>query len=255
MMPPEGEAGTTLMGAEGDKGSQTPTEAPTWMAQLPDDLKTNESLAKYATIGDVSRGLLDLSGKLEGTVRIPGEDATDEDKSSFFNALGRPETAEKYEFTRPTLPEGINYDEAQEGAFRTMAHEIGLSQAQAEKLYGFYHQNILDSYKEYVNTATKAKEEAETELKKEWGDQYNGNLEVAKRAMREFGGEEIAKFMEGSGLGNNPLLVKLFNQIGKAMLEDNLQSGKVKGEEEERPKSLDGSPMLDFPSMKKKQTE
>lgn len=245
--PPE--SGKTLMGATDDKGTQNPPEVPTWMAQLPDDLKTNESLAQYATIGDVSKGLLDLSGKLEGTVRVPGADASDEEKSSFYGALGRPEAADKYEFTRPTLPEGIEYSEENEASFRALSHEIGLSQAQAEKLYGYYHQQIIDNHGEYVKMATAQRDEAETALKKEWGDQYNGNLEVAKRALKEFGGEEIAAFMESSGLGSNPLIVKLFNQIGKAMMEDGMVSGEYRQKEKERARDIGGGPMLDFPSM------
>lgn len=252
-MPPDnpGTPDATLMGT-GDPNPNQPASNPPWMAQLPDDLKKHEGLTKFATIGDLGKSYIDIAGKVEGTVRIPGENATDEEKSSFYSALGRPEAPDKYEFTRPTLPDGVQYDEKQEGAFRTMAHEIGLSQAQAEKLYGFYNNQIIESHSEYVRVVNEAKQEAEAALKKEWGEKYAGNLEIAKRAVREFGGEEITKFLETSRLGDNPLIVKLFNQIGQAMMEDQFKSGNLK-DGKERETGIDGGPMLDFPSMDKQQ--
>ena len=247
--------GSTLMGGDpnpnpNNPGNQNAGDPPAWMAQLPDDLKTNEALAKHATIGDVSKGFLDLSGKLDGSVKVPGEEATDKEKSSFFNAIGRPETADKYEFTRPDLPAGIEYDEAQEKTFREAAHTLGLSQSQAKALFDDFNQNAVKAHKEYSDALEKTKEEAVVELKKDWGEKFDGNVEVARRAMSEFGGPEVVRFMETSGLGNNPILVKLFNQIGIAMSEDKLHSGNIH-DEGERPRSISGVPMLDFPSMDK----
>ena len=106
----------------------------------------NENIEGLGTIGDLGQSFIDLQGEsasskeqmdtlnkqLENSIQKLGEDASDEDKAAFFNALGRPEEATGYDLKKPDLPEGLIYDEAMEGRFRDAAHKFGLSQAQAE---------------------------------------------------------------------------------------------------------------------------
>lgn len=240
----------TLMGP-GNNQDQ-PGNPPAWMAQLPDDLKTNEGLTKFATIGELGKSYIELDGKLDGTIRVPGENATDAERASFYNSLGRPEQPDGYKFDEPKLPEGIEYDAKAVQDFREFAHKHGLTQGQASAVHDLYHQMFSAGITEYEGVVAKQREEAETELKKEWGDKFDGNIELAKRALKQFGGDEVVAFMDQSGLGNNPLIVKLFNRIGAAMSEDKLQSGDINSGGEERPRTVGGTPMLDFPSMEDK---
>lgn len=239
----------TLMGT----GNENPpvNNPPAWMAQLSDDLKANEGLTSFATISDLGKSYLDLKGKSEGSISVPGENATDEEKSSFYNALGRPESPDAYTFDRPKLPEGVTYDEEQEKSFRAYAHEQGLSQGQAKAMYDLYHQNVNKAYEEYASQVVKAKEEAETALKKEWGVQFNGNVERARRTLQTFADEATIQFFEVSRLGDNPVIVKLFSKIGEALSEDKLVDGSP-AMDKERERTQAGRPMLDFPSMEKK---
>lgn len=62
------------------------------------------------------------------------------------------------------------------------------------------------------------------------GDKLTGNLSAAQRALAQFGTPELKEYLEGTGLGNHPELVKAFVKIGKAMSEDGMVTGKESGQ-------------------------
>ena len=97
---------------------ETPETMPDWLSSMPDGLKENETLAQFPTIGEAGQKLVDMMAVQDRSILIPGEDASDEDRNSYFTRLGRPEQAEGYELTKPDgLPEGLPYDEALEQKF------------------------------------------------------------------------------------------------------------------------------------------
>jgi hypothetical protein len=51
------------------------------------------------------------------------------------------------------------------------------------------------------------------------------NLGLAKQTVATFGGEELAKSLESSGAGNDPVLIKTFAAIGKALASEGLIDG------------------------------
>jgi len=207
---------------------------PTWMDSLPDDLKTNEVLAGFPTIGDAGKALVSLKG-LEGkAIVVPGEKATDAERAAFYGKLGRPETADKYSITKPAdLPEGIQYSPEVEAAFKQIAHENGLSDGQAGKLYGWYYGLVKAGHVQQAKAEKDATDAAVNALKDEWkGDAFKTNTELAARAFKKFGGEtpEVAKFIEetkvnGLPLGNHPMFLKVFAAIGKVISEDSMNVG------------------------------
>lgn len=230
-----------------------------WLAQLPDDLKANEILTSHATLGDFANAhiatvgrvseldgkvkesdgkVTDLTKRLENALFVPGEKATDAERASFYAKLGRPETADKYSITKPAdLPEGIQYSPEVETAFKQIAHESGLSDGQAGKLYGWYYGLVKAGYAQQAKAEKEATDAAVNALKDEWkGDSFKTNTELAARAFKKFGGEtpEIAKFIEetkvnGLPLGNHPMFLKVFAAIGKVISEDSMNAGDRRG--------------------------
>ena len=219
----------------------TPTEG--WRAQLPDDLKDNEVMTQYEKIGDFAKAHIDLGnakkdldGKLANSIQLLKDDASDEDRATFFTKIGRPEKPEGYQFTKPTLPEDLKYDEDQEKEFRGTAHKLGLSTPQATGIYDWYHQNILTSYTALETARKKEFDDSSAALKKEWGDNYETNTEIAKRAAHaveeKLGIKGFTDLMDSSGFGNNPLLVKAFHAIGTRIMDDKMLKGASSGEGE-----------------------
>ena len=62
------------------------------------------------------------------------------------------------------------------------------------------------------------------------GDKLTSNLSAAQRALAQFGTPELKEYLEGTGLGNHPELVKAFVKVGKAMSEDGVVTGKESGQ-------------------------
>lgn len=94
----------------------------------------------------------------------------------------------------------------------------------------------------------KQKEEAEKQLKEEWGDKYEGNLNIARKAIIHFGGDKVKELTEAidrSGIGDDPVFIKFMYEIGKNLVEDNFiiggkESGKQRNPNEFYYPSMEG---------------
>lgn len=230
----EGNDQTVDNGKEGNAG-----ESPAWMGQLPDDLKGNESLTKYPTIGELGKAFLDLQGKSEGAIKVPGEGATDEDRAAFAKALGVPESPEGYEITRPEqFPEGLQANEEMETWYKGIAHKYGLTPAQLQGLYqdyiGMEGQLVAKQREARAEAEKKTKEyhdKTKAELQKEWGTDFKANTENALRVAEGFAGEGFDKFFEqtkladGTVLGDHPVFLRMFHGIFKVIGPDSIPGG------------------------------
>jgi hypothetical protein len=57
-------------------------------------------------------------------------------------------------------------------------------------------------------------------LKQEWGDKYQANIELARSVVAKFGDEQFTRYIEESGLGNDPRLIKMLAKAGMGLMED-----------------------------------
>ena len=224
-----------------------------WKAQLPEDQRENPSFTGFEKIGDFAEGYLfyegatqELQGKLDNSIPKLSDQATEEEVSAYQKAIGRPETADGYEFQKPDLPEGVEYSPELEAGFRAEMFKLGLSKSQAEGLYGAYMTAWAGGLKAELEARGTKLEAATTALKTEWGADYDSNVVLMKRAVEKFGGEEFKKYMDDSGLGSDPMIVKTFTSIGKAMSEDTLTLGDPGAGEQKL--GVDGKPMLEYPN-------
>ena len=63
------------------------------------------------------------------------------------------------------------------------------------------------------------------ELQKEWGKNYDGKMDYAKRAFAQFATPELSQLMDESGMGNHPEMLRVFAKVGELMGEDSLVVG------------------------------
>jgi hypothetical protein len=143
----------------------------------------------------------------------------------------KPEGApEKYEFT---AGEGVELDAEALKDFEPVARELNLTNEQAQKLVDAYPK-ILAGVQQRQAEAWQAQTEqwaADVKADKEiGGDKLTANLSAAQRALDLFGSPELKEYLEGTGLGNHPELVKTFIKIGKAMSEDGMVDGSNQGQ-------------------------
>ncbi len=213
---------TTITDADAkvDGGSDGGSDAQSWLSSVPENLRDNEVLKQFATAGDAYRALVDLKVSSDNSITIPGEGASDEDRAVFLNKLGRPEKPEGYGLDKPELPEGMPYSDEAVQAYRGLAHQVGLNDSQAKSLFELHNKMAIESFKADNEARQKAQNEAVEGLKKDWGDGYDANIELAKRALKKFGGDNLTKFLDESGAGDNASVLKAFHAIGEAISDD-----------------------------------
>lgn len=234
-----------------------------WRAQLSDDLKGNETFTPFKTVSEFAKAHLETAGKvadLEGKVKdalfVPGDNATDEERSAFFAKLGRPEKAEDYVIAEMDV-HGITDEKAREAIkaratediawFRGLAHKLGMSKVVAETLFGEYAKRNAEYFALMEGQRQKAMDDAMETLKKdpEWaGENFTKNLVVVNKAMEAFGSPELKQVFDASGLGNNAAFINFFYKVGKAMGEDKLVGGGPGGTKDKKGWS--------YPSMEEK---
>ncbi len=164
------------------------------------------------------------------------------DLEGFINRmtdLGKvPPAPEKYEFT---IPEGLPEQADLMAQFSTLAKDASLSQEQANKVVGLWHEMQLKARSDAEGKLTAAV----TTLQSEWGKDYDRNLGFAKKAVDHFGGKDLADYLDASGMGNHTPLIKAFQAIGKALGEDTM----IGFENKAKPAGVDrwnGLPLLNF---------
>ncbi|EJI6850243.1 peptidase [Salmonella enterica] len=138
---------------------------------------------------------------------------------------------EKYDF-KPA--EGQELDAAALEQFEPIARELNLTNEQAQKMVDLYGTKIMPMVQQQQAEAWQKTTEqwaADVKADKEiGGDKLTGNLSAAQRALAQFGTPELKEYLEGTGLGNHPELVKAFIKIGKAMSEDGMVDGSNQGQ-------------------------
>lgn len=132
---------------------------------------------------------------------------------------------EKYEFK---AGEGVELDTEALKDFEPVARELNLTNEQAQKLVDAYPK-ILAGVQQRQAEAWQKQTEGWAETvkadKEIGGDKLTANLSAAQRALEQFGDPELKEYLDSTGLGNHPALVKAFIKVGKAMSEDKVVTG------------------------------
>lgn len=151
-----------------------------------------------------------------------GDKPADKPDDKEQKAEGAPE---KYEFK---AGEGVELDTEALKDFEPVARELNLTNEQAQKLVDAYPK-ILAGVQQRQAEAWQSQTEqwaADVKADKEiGGDKLTANLSAAQRALEQFGDPELKEYLDSTGLGNHPALVKAFIKVGKAMSEDKVVTG------------------------------
>ena len=214
--------GSVITPGSSDAAPATDAPAPAdWRASLPEDLRADPSLADIQDVGSMAKSYIN-GQKLIGKNRIalPDEGATDEEMSAFYSQVGRPEKSGGYQFgDRPELPEGMTYDEAFENQFKELSYKSGLSAKQAKEIYDGYHKYIISKAETDGKTNAAQSEEWLSSLKKDFGKAYDERIDLAKRAVDSYADNDVKGWLAETGMGNNPMIVKMFAKIGEGLAE------------------------------------
>lgn len=149
-----------------------------------------------------------------------------------------PQVPEVYDFK---MPEGVELDKAAADEFSTVAKELKLDNATAQKIADVGAKMAQRQAEQHAKLVASWVEQIKTDPTI-GGDKFDENLAVARRALDEFGSPELKDVLNASGLGNHPAVVKAFYNAGKKISTDRMVTGTPKGGDTDTAKKL-------FPNM------
>jgi hypothetical protein len=202
----------------------TPQGRPDWFPQKywKDDRPDHEGLAKgYASLE-----------KLLGSEKIPVVSNWEDQEAAnrWYKAAGRPDDAKGYEFSKPEkLPDGF-YDDTAEASFRDWAFQNGLSKRQAASLHENYVKANLERVNAYQEQQRTQRERLKGDLIREHGAAYEGFSKGATAAVTRYADPDFKAWLDETGLGDDPRMVRVFGRIGKDMMGDTALRGQPKVE-------------------------
>jgi hypothetical protein len=205
--PPDG--GVTSSPADGAISKRSPS----WTDSVADaELREFIQNKGWNDPAEMAQGYRNLEKLVGGDkLPLPKGDNDNEGWDRVYKALGRPAKPEDYQL--PDLESAQAY------------HKLGLTGRQATGLNAW--QDTLKAAQEQ-----KAKDEAASQraqqlaaVRKEWGGEFDENVRLGKRAVREFGLEGSVEKLEAA-LGSADLL-KLTAKLGRGLKEDSFAGGSV----------------------------
>lgn len=163
-----------------------------------------------------------------------------------------PEKPEEYEY------EAKGLDDTQKKAvetFRTEAQELGLSKDQFKTMVqkalkqnqDFWERRRADEKKAQADKNAEIQKGIDT-LKSEWGNKFEANINLAKKTMQSIFPASFGQFLDDTGLGNHPEMVRAMVRLAESVSEDALVRNQTKNKASNRD-PVTGEPMLKFKNM------
>lgn len=215
-------AGAPAAGDAGGDGAGTP--AVKWQDSLPEEIRNEASLRRYADPSEAHKAYVSLEKKMGGDptqfIKRPGENPTPEVLAEFHTALGRPENADAYAF--PKVDGGdLEVDGEYAKDFRNALFAAGVSSTQATSIYSAI---IAADTAQAARIENAGFNEISAKLTAEWGENFAANKALAERALATFS-KETRGLLKMSGLNNDAGFVSKMAIYGATMAEHGAPGG------------------------------
>ena len=195
-----------------------------WRDGLSPDVRNG--LGDVQSVEDLAKGYVSAQQMIGNSVRIPSQEAGQEDWDKFYGKFSdipglaryNPEDLSSlYEAAgRPADPKGYNIEGAPED-FLQAAHEAGLNRQQAEALLQF-DQGLNDQQESAEHDAIN---NGINTLRQEWGHAFDRKVEEGQRAVSflEQTAPGLSDALDATGAGNHPAIIKVFQALGANLSE------------------------------------
>jgi hypothetical protein len=212
-------------GAEGVWNLGEGETAQPWHASIPEEGARQHVEAKgYKNPAELALANYNLTKLQRGdptVIGVPGTDATPEQMSEFYGKLGRPDTADGYEFK---FADDVKVDEGMMSFAKDAFHKAGLTPAQAQTVadeWNAFSAKQLEDFQGKIADDNGAELEA---LKAKWGADLDKNTEAGRRVTQALGleAELIGKIEQQIG---SAAIVELLATIGRKSDEGGFLTG------------------------------
>lgn len=203
-----------------------PTPEPTevvfpenWKDAIAEEYRAEPALANVPDIPTLVKNYIHAQKSIgKQGVPLPDQHSTDEDRRSFFQKLGLPDTVEKYELQ---APKEVSFEDGFLSQFKEAAYKANILPDQAQKLLEWYNEaNATSIEQAIIQNKTQMQEDLKA-LRQEWGSDYEMKTKLARSVLKTAGADEqVFKWLSDTGLDNSAMMIKLMGQIGELMKED-----------------------------------
>lgn len=224
-----------------------------WRSDLPDELR--DFAKKFTSPTDAVRSAYEGQVEIGRRIKVPGEDASEEEKAEFRAKLGEvfgiPKTPEEYQIQlADDIPDELKpQDEASKAIqsdFLKTLHEAGATNGVVNAAQNWFYKTLGAQLAGEQADRKKVKEDTEARLRQEWGGDYERNVKIGERIVAEMmGGEESAKDLlslelkDGSFLGAHGNFLRFAATAGRRLLEHNPLLGQSEEEAADVQKRID----------------
>ena len=210
---------------------QTPATAPTapaeqsssWKDSISEEFRKDPSIEKFTEIDALAKSYINATRMIgQDKIVIPTKNSTQEAWDEAYAKLGRPETADKYNFDIKS--DVVPMDESAIKSFAEQSHKLGLNNKQAEGILDFYKNNMEGSVQQAKIDTETAQAQSEQQLRQEWGRDFDAKVQQAGALAKANINPEVLDMTLANGirLGDHPEIIKGFAKIASMMSEDKM---------------------------------
>ena len=200
-----------------------PTVAKSWKEAISEEFREDPNIAKFTELDALAKSYINATRMIgQDKVAIPNENSTDDQWQEVYGKLGRPESPDKYKLEANS--DVVPLDEGAIKQFAENAHQLGLNNKQAQGILEFYKNSMEGSAQQARIDTETAQANAEAELRKEWGGNYDNNIKKAGSVAKANMNPQILdmELKDGTRLGDHPEVIKGFANIANLLSEDKL---------------------------------
>lgn len=187
-----------------------------------------------------------------GILDLYNEDLKDDNSQ---DGAGDGKEGDNKDGTQPQVNDYDNYIFERDGVqatpedaqiFKDVARELDLSQEKAQKLYSFSIEKITAINQQKLLAAQKKWEQAVYNDPELGGPNITQTSRNVKLALKNYGNSTFSKLMQVTGLGSHPAVVKMLNDVGAGIGNDQtFINGETRPKAQREPFSFyDNSPEL-----------
>ena len=203
--------------------ADTPAPQTSWKDSISEEYRADPNIEKFTEIDALAKSYINATKMIgQDKIVIPTKNSGQEAWDEAYAKLGRPESADKYNFD--VKSEIVNMDENAIKSFAEQSHKLGLNNKQAAGILDFYKNNMEGSAQQAKIDTQTAQANSEQELRQEWGRDFEGKVKQAGALAKANINPEVLDMTLSNGirLGDHPEIIKGFAKIAGMMSEDKI---------------------------------
>jgi hypothetical protein len=104
-----------------------------------------------------------------------------------------------------------------------MSYENNILPNQAQKMFDWYMDKASVEVKRQEEERGHNMEQSAKTLRTDWGSSYDSKIRSAQNAILHYGNKDLNKYLDDTGIGNDPNLIRIFSKVGETLDDDSFK--------------------------------